>query len=52
MSNNFSASFGATQTRATKNNKDNTSFWRRLFDAWVQSYSNRVDPEGNVFCEL
>jgi hypothetical protein len=54
MSNNFSASIGATPSatpaRATKTGE--TSFWRRLFAAWVQSYSNRLDPEGNVMCEL
>ena len=50
MSNNYSASFDAAPTRATDNTKP--SFWRRLFDAWVQSYANRADPDGNVFCEL
>ena len=54
MSNNFSASIGATpnavSTRGPK--KADRSFWRRLFDAWVRSYEHRMDPEGNVFCEL
>jgi hypothetical protein len=27
-------------------------FWRSLFDAWVQSYANRIDPEGKVLIEL
>jgi hypothetical protein len=27
-------------------------FWRSLFDAWVASYGNRIDPEGNVLMEL
>jgi hypothetical protein len=28
-------------------------FWRSLFAAWVASYgSHRIDPEGNVMCEL
>jgi hypothetical protein len=28
------------------------SFWRSLFNAWVASYGNRIDPEGNVMIEL
>jgi hypothetical protein len=27
-------------------------FWRSLFNAWVASYGNRVDPEGTVLIEL
>jgi len=27
-------------------------FWGSLFDAWVQSYAHRIDPEGNVLIEL
>ncbi|WP_156328084.1 MULTISPECIES: hypothetical protein [unclassified Massilia] len=27
-------------------------FWRSLFNAWVASYGNRIDPEGNVMIEL
>jgi hypothetical protein len=27
------------------------SFWRRLVDAWVQSYANRVDSNGNIMIE-
>lgn len=27
-------------------------FWRSLFNAWVASYGNRIDPEGNVLIEL
>ena len=54
MSNNVSASFGASpravSTRGPKDAK--RSIWRRLFDAWVRSYEHRMDPEGNVFCEL
>ncbi len=26
-------------------------FWRSLFNAWVASYGNRLDPEGNVMIE-
>jgi hypothetical protein len=26
-------------------------FWRSLFDAWVASYGNRIDPEGSVMIE-
>jgi hypothetical protein len=29
------------------------SLWRRFFDAWVQSYQNRLDQNGNiVMCEF
>ena len=27
-------------------------FWASLFAAWVASYGNRIDPEGNVMVEL
>jgi hypothetical protein len=54
MSNNISASFGATSravpVRSPKDPKP--GFWRRVFNAWVKSYENRIDPEGNVFFEL
>jgi hypothetical protein len=54
MSNNISAGFGAapsaTPARAAQATK--VSIWRRMFNAWLQSYANRMDPEGNVFCEL
>jgi hypothetical protein len=26
-------------------------FWRSLFNAWVASYGNRIDPEGSVMIE-
>lgn len=54
MSNNFSASFGASPgaVPARASSKAKASIWRRLFDAWLLSYSNRTDPEGNVFLEL
>ena len=47
MSNQFSASFGAAPVRAA--DKVKLSFWRRVFNAWLQSYSNRVDPDGCAF---
>lgn len=58
MSNDFSAGFGATPSASAnaapvRTGKDATaSFWRRMFDAWVQSYANRIDPDGKVMCEL
>lgn len=27
----------------------NTSIWRRMFDAWVRSYEARISPDGKVF---
>lgn len=27
------------------------SIFRRLFDAWVRSYENRIDKDGNIICE-
>ena len=54
MSSNVSASFGANANAASARAPENTraSFWRRLFDAWVQSYANHLDPDGNVMWEL
>ncbi|HEX8787265.1 MAG TPA: hypothetical protein VF793_13850 [Telluria sp.] len=54
MSNNISASFGASPSAvpARAAGKAKPSIWRRMFDAWLLSYSNRTDPDGNVFLEL
>jgi len=52
MSNNISASFDGAPSATPAVETDKTSIWRRMFDAWLQSYANRLDPEGNVLCEL
>jgi hypothetical protein len=52
MSNNISASFDAAPSAAPAVETNQMSIWRRMFNAWLQSYANRLDPEGNVFCEL
>jgi hypothetical protein len=32
--------------------KPGRGFWRTLFDAWVKSHQSRIDPNGQVMCEL
>jgi hypothetical protein len=54
MSNNHSAALTAAQMATSAGTATGTgsSFWRRLVDAWVRAYGNRVDSRGNIMCEL
>ena len=54
MSNNHSAVLGKAPVASSTGTATNAkpSIWRRMFDAWLLSYANRMDPDGNVMCEL
>jgi hypothetical protein len=49
---NHSSAFAPSQSISSAS-KPARSLWRRFFDAWVQSYGNRLDQNGNmVMCEF
>jgi hypothetical protein len=49
---NHSSAFAPSQS-ISSSRKPARSLWRRFFDAWVQSYGNRLDQNGNmVMCEF
>jgi hypothetical protein len=52
MSNHSSAAASAESMSFPTVRAPGKGFWRSLFDAWVASYGNRIDPEGHVMCEL
>jgi hypothetical protein len=50
---NQSSAFAPSQSISSSTSKPARSLWRRFFDAWVQSYGNRLDQNGNmVMCEF
>lgn len=53
MSSNHSATLGAHSMAAPAAAAAGArpSFWRRMVNAWVQSYANRVDSNGNIMIE-
>jgi hypothetical protein len=52
MSNQSSAVAQMQSMSSPTEREPGRGFWRTLFDAWVASYGNRIDPEGNVLIEL
>jgi hypothetical protein len=38
--------------RRVKQQKQTKSIWRQIFDAWLYSYSMRMDALGNVIGEV
>jgi len=36
-------------SNATAASQQKPSIWRRMFDAWVRSYEDRISPDGKVY---
>ena len=50
---NHSSAYASADSMSPATRKPARSLWRRFFDAWVQSYQNRLDQNGNiVMCEF
>ncbi|HEX8883098.1 MAG TPA: hypothetical protein VF797_01255 [Noviherbaspirillum sp.] len=52
MSNQSSAAAQLQSMPSSTFRQPGEGFWRSLFNAWVASYGNRIDPEGKVLIEL
>ena len=52
MSSQSSAIASAQSLSVPPLRKPGQGFFRSLFAAWVAAYGNRVDPDGQVLCEL
>ena len=50
---NHSSAYASADSMSPATRKPARSLWRRFFDAWVRSYQNRLDQNGNiVMCEF
>ncbi|MGJ7914476.1 hypothetical protein ACI48D_03215 [Massilia sp. LXY-6] len=52
MSNQSSAAAQLQTMSSPAEREAGQGFWRTMFNAWIASYANRIDPEGKVLIEL